>query len=102
MPPALQRLDLVANPARLLLGIPQPAHRDLVAGIGTGPQGLAEAAAVVRDDTDGGGEDLRGRAVILFEPDDQRSREIALEFEDVANLGAAPAVDRLIVVADAA
>ncbi len=56
----------------------------------------------MRDDPGGGGEDLRGRAVILLEPDDQRAREIALEFQDVADLGAAPAVDRLIIVADAA
>jgi hypothetical protein len=102
MPPALQRLDLVAGPARLLLGVPQPAHGDLVAGLSAGPQRLAEAAAVVGDDAGGGGEDLGGRAVILLEPDDQRAGEIALEFEDVADLGAAPAVDRLVVVADAA
>ncbi len=99
---ALQRLDLVADPARLLLGVPQPAHGDLVAGIGTGPQRLAEPAAVVGDDPSRGGEDLRGRAVILLEPDDQRAGKIALEFEDVADLGAAPTVDRLVVIADAA
>src|SRR5207244_11732403 len=83
-------------------GVPQPAHDDLVALAGAGPQGLAEAAAVVGDDAGGGGEDLRRRAVVLLQPDDQRAGEIALEFEDVADLGAAPAVDRLIVVADAA
>src|SRR3954452_1918328 len=102
MPPTLQRLDLVADPARLLLGVPQPAHGDLVAGLGAGTQRLAEPAAIMRDDPGGGGEDLGGRAVILLEPDDQRAREIALEFEDVADLGATPAVDRLVVVADAA
>src|SRR5204863_8434624 len=102
MPPALQRLDLVADPARLLLGIPQPAHGDLVAGLRAGPQRLAEPAAIMRDDPGSGGQDLRGRAVILLEPDDQRAGEIALESEDVADLGAPPAVDRLIIVADAA
>src|SRR5260370_11223506 len=47
---ALQGLDLVADPTRLLFGVPQPAHRDLVALAGAGPQRLAEAALVVRDD----------------------------------------------------
>ena len=50
----------------------------------------------------GGGEDVRGRAVILFEPDDRRAGEILLEAQDVGDLGAAPRIDRLVVVADAA
>ena len=102
VPLALQCLDLVADPARLLLGVPQRRARRLVALLGAGPQGLAEPAAVMRDDAAGGGQDLRGRAVVLLQPDDQRAREIVLEAQDVADLGAAPAVDRLVVVADAA
>ena len=43
-----------------------------------------------------------GRAVVLLEPGDRGAREILLEPQDVADLGAAPAVDRLVVVADAA
>ena len=45
---------------------------------------------------------MRRRAVVLLEPDDLRAGEIALEAQDVADLGAAPAIDRLVVVADAA
>src|SRR5438067_6872495 len=52
---ALQRLDLVADPPRLLLGIPQAAQDDLLARAGAGPQRLAEPAAVVRDDPGRGG-----------------------------------------------
>ena len=63
---------------------------------------LAEPAAVVRDHPRGGAEDVRGRAVVLLEPDDRRPGKILLEAQDVADLGAAPAVDRLVVVADAA
>ena len=47
-------------------------------------------------------EDVAGRAVILLEPDDRRAREILFEPEDVGDLGAAPRIDRLVVVADAA
>ena len=50
----------------------------------------------------GGAEDVRRRAVILLEPDDLRAGEILLEAQDVADLGAAPGIDRLVVVADAA
>ena len=67
-----------------------------------GPEGLAEAALVGGDDAGGGGEDVRGGAVVLLEADHLRAGKILLEAEDVADLGAAPAVDRLVVVADAA
>ncbi len=56
----------------------------------------------MRDQSGGGGEDGRGRAVIRLEPDDARPLEILLEAEDVFDLGAAPRIDRLIVIADAA
>ena len=45
-------------------------------------------------------EDQLGRAVVLLELDDRRVGVVALEVEDVADVGAAPAVDRLVVVAD--
>ena len=43
-----------------------------------------------------------GRAVVALQPDHLGAREVALEAQDVVHLGAAPAVDRLVVVADAA
>src|SRR5690606_37837164 len=46
---ALQRFDLLADPARLLLAVPQPAELDALARLRRRPQRLAEAAAVVRD-----------------------------------------------------
>ena len=45
-------------------------------------------------------EDELGRAVVALQLDDRRLRPVALEIEDVAQVGAAPRVDRLIVVAD--
>jgi hypothetical protein len=50
----------------------------------------------------GGGEDVPGGAVIALEPDDLGAGKVVLEAQDVVDLGAAPAVDRLVVVADAA
>src|SRR3546814_14326000 len=48
-----------------------------------------------------GAEDRPGGAVVLFEPDHPGAREVLLEAQDVADLGAAPGIDRLVVVADA-
>jgi hypothetical protein len=53
------------------------------------------------DEPGSGGEDVRGRAVVLLQADDLGAGEILFEAQDVGDLGAAPAVDRLIVVADA-
>ena len=52
------------------------------------------------DDRVGGVEDRLGRAVVLLEADDLGVGVVALELEDVADVGAAPGVDRLVVVAD--
>ena len=102
-PPAvLDRLQLLADPARLLGPVPDADHLDLVALVLLGPQRLAEPAGILRDQAGGGGEDVGGRAVILLEADDLRAREILLEAQDVGDLGAAPGIDRLVVVADAA
>ncbi len=45
---------------------------------------------------------MPGRAIIALEANDFRAGEILLEAQDVVDFRAAPAVDRLIVVADAA
>ena len=52
------------------------------------------------DDRVGGREDRLGRAVVLLELDHLRLGEVALEVEDVADVGVAEAVDRLVLVAD--
>ena len=47
-------------------------------------------------------EDVSGGAIVALQANDARAGEILLEAQDVVDLGAAPAVDRLVVVADAA
>ncbi len=64
-----------------------------------GPQVLALALAVVGDHGVGRVEDLLRGAVVLLQADDLRVRVVALELEDVADVGAAPRVDALVVVA---
>ena len=97
-------LDLLADGARLLLRIPGGVDDDLgVLRVGAvGEQRLAEPALIVGDEVRGGAEDMGGRAVVALEPDDGGARKILVEAQDVVDLGAAPAIDRLVVVADAA
>ena len=96
------RFGFLADPARFLGPVPDADDADLLAVAGVGPQGLAEPAGVVGDQPVGGGEDVAGRAVVLLEPDDLRAGKVLLEAQDVGDLGAAPGIDRLVVVADAA
>ena len=56
----------------------------------------------MRDQPRSGGQDMRGRAIICFQPDDPRALEILLEAEDVFHFRAAPGIDRLVVIPHAA
>ena len=99
---ALQLLDLLADGAGFLFGIPGAGDGDLLAVDILGAQRLAEPAFIMRDQMRGGGEDVAGGAVVALQPDHLGAGKIVLEAQDVVDLGAAPAIDRLVVVADAA
>ena len=73
---------------------------DLRSALAVRPQPLVLAVAVAADDGGGRIEDRLRRAVVLLEPDDLRVAEVPLEVEDVAQVGAAPLVDRLVRIAD--
>src|SRR6185312_11890661 len=99
---ALEALDLLADGAGLFLRVPGAGGGDLLAEHVLGAQSLAKPAFVVGDEMRGGGEDVAGRAVIALEADHRGAGEVVVEAQDVVDLGAAPAIDRLVVVADAA
>src|SRR5262249_3656385 len=99
---ALELLDLLAEAARLLLGIPHAGDGDLLAGHVLGAQRLAQSTFVMGDKMGRYRQDVAGGAVVALEADDLRARGGRLEAQVVVGLGAAPAVDRLVVVADAA
>ena len=63
---SLQRLDFLADPAGLVLGVPDRAHDHLVAFVDLGPQGLAEPPAILRNHSARRPEDVRRRAVVLL------------------------------------
>ena len=85
---------------RLVALIQRVVQRDALALARLGPQRLLLAPAVVGDDLVGRVEDVAGGAVVLLELDDLRLGEVLLKVEDVPDVRAAPAVDRLVVVAD--
>ena len=73
-------------------------HRLALAEVGE--QALRLAVAVVLDHRVRGAEDRVRRAVVLLERDRPGAGEVALEVEDVVDVRAAEAVDRLVGVAD--
>ena len=93
-------LDLAGDVARLRVLVVELGDHDRLPAPGLGPEVLLLLLAVVGDDRVGRVEDRLGRAVVLLELDDLGAGEVALEVEDVADVGAAEAVDRLGVVAD--
>ena len=78
----------------------QLADLDRVALAKLRPQRLGFPASVVGDHCVRGVEDRLCRAVVLLEPDNVRVLEVVLELQDVADVGSAELVDRLIWVAD--
>src|SRR5690606_18920040 len=64
-----------------------------------GPKFLAEPPEVVGDHRVGSFEDHGGGTVILFQTNSLRVTEVFSKALDIFNLGAAPAVDGLVVIA---
>ena len=74
-------------------------HRHAIAGRECGPQRLAHPRRVLADDDVGQRQDFRRGAIVLLQPYDAGSGEVATERENVLHVCTAPAVDGLIVVA---
>ena len=97
-PPGHEGLDLAGHPLGLLvLAVGLEALDELAARV-LGPELLVLAVLVARDHGVGRVEDELGGAVVLLELDHGGVGIVGLEVEDVAQVRAAPAVDRLVVV----
>ena len=97
----MQGVDFAGNPLRFFVVAHGLEDAQRFARAALGPQVFAEPVAVVFDDGVGGVEYVAARAVVLFQPDQAGIGEFALKVVHVADIGAAKAVDGLIVVADA-
>ena len=98
----LELFDLLGHQPGFLFRIPRAGDGHFLAMLAIGEQRLAKPALIVGDEMRGGGEDVPGRAVIALELDHGRAGKIMLEAQDIVDLRPAPAIDRLVVVADAA
>ena len=93
-------VDAVGDEERFVFAVGSFVVADERAAFAGGPEVLAFALRVLRDDGAGAFEDdLRG-AVVLLEADGLGVGEIFFEVEDVLDVGAAPAVDGLVFIAD--
>ncbi len=99
---ALQLLDFLADRAGFLFGIPAAGDLNFFAQHVLGAQRLAEAAFVMGDQLRSGGENMAGASIVALKPDDLGAGKVMIEAQNVIDLGAAPAIDRLVVIADAA
>src|SRR5215218_8166614 len=99
----LELLDLLADGTGFLLRIPGSVdlHLDVVRIGAVGEQRLAKTTLIIGDQMGGGAKDMFSRAIVALELDDLGAGEILFKAQDIVDLRAAPAVDRLIIVADA-
>gem|GEM_PF-5870716 len=92
-----------ADSAGFLFGIPCCMNFYLrIVRIGRfGKQCFAETAFIMCDQVGGCAEDMCRGAVVALKLDDDCARKILFEAKNIVHFRSAPAVDRLIVVADA-
>ena len=92
-------LDLARDPTALVALVGCHIDVDLLAVLGGGKELLRLAVLVVRDDGVRGGEHIAHTAVVLLEFHCMAVGIVLLELEDVADVGTAPRVNGLVVVA---
>src|SRR5690606_27187389 len=97
---ALQSGDFLDDEARLVVLVKALADDDLGAFGSGGAQGALDALGILANDRVCRREDLGRRAIVLFQVHLLRLRVVVLVIQDVANVGGAPAVDRLVGIAD--
>ena len=94
--------NVVGGKQRFVLAVGSFVVADLRAAAALGPQVLALALDVVRHHRRRGLQDVLRRAVVLLQADDAGLGKVLLELQDVADVGAAPGVDALVLIADRA
>ncbi len=90
---------MVSGEKRLVLAVRSLVVADPGAALARSPKVLAFAADVIRHHRRRGLQNILRGAVVLFEADDLGLGKIFLEFKDVADVGAAPGINRLVFVA---
>ena len=99
---ALHGFDHFADGAGFFLQVPGAGDGHLLAQHVLGAQRFAKASFIVRDQMARRRQDMPCAPVVPLKPDDFGARKIMIEPENVIDLGASPAINRLIVIAHAA
>ncbi len=101
---SLRLFDRFANCTGFFLRIPSGVDFDFrIVGIWCfGEKCLTEASFIVRDQMSGCAKNMRCRAIVALKLDNHCAREILIEAENVIHFRTTPAIDRLIVVTNAA
>ena len=98
--------EVARNPVRreqcLVLTVRRLVVSDFRSALARGPQILALAPHVVGDHRRGRLQNVLRRAIVLLQPDDLGLGEVLLKLKNVADVGATPGVDRLILVSHGA
>ncbi len=95
-------LDPVGNEQGFVFSVWRLVITDQASTLAVGPQLLAFAAQVVRDNSSGGLKNDLRRSVVLLQSDDAGVGEVLLKLENITDVGASPGIDALILVADCA
>src|SRR5690625_1431485 len=98
----LKTFDLFADEAGLRLAVPEALDAHWLSRISLRPERLAEPPLIARDEPGSSTQYRRGGTIVAFQPNNLCVGEVLLEAQDVFALRAAPAVDRLVVIAHAA
>ena len=91
--------DLARDPAAFIAFVCSHVDLHLVAFAGIGDEALFLALGIVGDHRIRRRKDVAGRTVIAFQLDRAAVGVVLLEIQDVADIGTAPAVNGLVVVA---
>ncbi len=94
--------DEISGEERFVLSVRRFVVAELRAALPVGPKVLAFALDVARHHRRRGLQYVLRRAVVLLQANDAGLGKILLELEDVANVGAAPGVDALVLIANGA
>ena len=95
-------IDRVGGKQRLILSVRSLVVSDLCPALPRRPKILPFTPYVIRHHHRRRFQNVLRRAVVLLQTHNFRFRKVALKFQNVANVGPTPRVDRLILVADGA
>src|SRR6266567_2059629 len=93
-------LNFSGDEARFRLGVQRLVITDQSAANVLGPERLLFALDVVLNDSTCNVQNVLRRAIIFFQPNHFRGRKVFLELQNILNVRAAPAINRLVRIAD--